>query len=112
MYSIEKSFRFNGRSIILYGDGDFNFGKDSYVGSLSTLQSVSGCKINIGEKCRISHNVRIYTQSALADSDFSLDIIPQKKGDVIIEKYLYCKMNNRGVLYDIKALLPVAKSDE
>lgn len=88
MYSIEKSFRFNGRSIILYGDGDFNFGKDSYVGSLSTLQSVSGCKINIGEKCKISHNVRIYTQSALADSDFSLDIILQKKVMLLLKIFI------------------------
>src|SRR5690606_40914391 len=43
---------------------------DSYIGGLSTIQAAPGCTVSIGRHCSISHNVRIYTSSAAADSDF------------------------------------------
>jgi len=49
--------------------------------------------VSIGDKCKISHNVRIYTQSAIADYDFSLDDIPTKKGDVIIGSFVWIGAN-------------------
>lgn len=92
-FNIAKSFRFNGKEIKLYGDGEFEFGDYTYIGSYSSWQSVKGCKIRIGKKCKISHNVRAYTQSAIADSDFSLDVIPQKKGNITIEDFAWIGAN-------------------
>ena len=92
-YAIASSFRFNGYGIRIYGDGQFVFGENSYIGELSTCQSFSGYKVSIGEKCKISHNVRIYTQSAMADSDFSLEDIPTKRGDVIINNFVWIGAN-------------------
>jgi maltose O-acetyltransferase len=48
----------------------------------------------------ISHNVRIYTQSNLADWDFSNSPIPEKVGNVIVENYVWIGANifiNSGV---------------
>jgi len=107
-YSIPKSFRFNGKGIRLYGDGELIFGENSYIGELSTCQSTKDYKISIGERCKISHNVRIYTQSAIADYDFSMQNIPQKKGDVIINNFVWIGANvfiNPGVTIGENAVI-------
>lgn len=92
-YSIDPSFRFNGKEILMYGEGEIIAGKDSYVGEYSTWQAVKGYKIVIGQGCRISHNVRCYTQSAEADQDFSAMPIRSKSGDVVIEDYVWIGAN-------------------
>lgn len=69
-YRVARSFRFNGAGIQLYGPGSIELGEDSYVGELSTLQAGEGLRIAVGRRCSISHNVRIYTSSAMADADF------------------------------------------
>jgi maltose O-acetyltransferase len=69
-YSIAPSFRFNGAGIQLYGGGSIELGEHSYIGEGSSIQAGPGLRVSIGRRCQISHNVRIYTQSATADSDF------------------------------------------
>ncbi len=55
------------------------------MGSLSTIELHTACKVVIGSNCQISHNVRIYTASADPDQDFTKEKIkPNKLGDVII----------------------------
>lgn len=84
-YEIDPSFRFNGSGIIFHGDGQIKIGKESYIGIDSAIQSRSGCKVVIGDRCAISHNVKIYTSNYDAD-----EIIRNhtknltKEGDVII----------------------------
>src|SRR5690606_26962638 len=101
-YDIHKSFRFNGVHIKIYGEGRFKAGKNSYIGSFSTVQVYKGCNIEIGENCRISHNVRIYSQSAVSDQDFkSIDELKIKFGDVIIEDNVWIGANvfiNPGII--------------
>lgn len=70
-YTISKSFRFNGRFINLYGDGNIFCGNDSYLGDYSTIQADAGYEVKIGDHCAISHNVRIYTSTYIADQDFN-----------------------------------------
>ena len=82
IYALDKTFRFNGKFILLYGEGEIYAGRESYIGEFSSLQAAEGYSVNIGHSCQISHNVRVYTQSASADSDFSLDEQPQKYGNV------------------------------
>lgn len=84
-YSISTTFLFQGTDIRFYGDGEIIGGNNSYIGSLSTIQSDIGCKVYIGDFCMISHNVRIYTQTNLADQDFRLSREHKiKKGNVEI----------------------------
>lgn len=92
-YKIDNKFRFNGKSILLYGNGCISAGPESYIGELSTLQAVEGYSINIGTGCKISHNVRVYTQSDIADYDFSLGDPPKKGGDVNFEDYCWVGAN-------------------
>jgi maltose O-acetyltransferase len=92
-YSIDPSFRFNGRMILLYGDGSIIIKKSSYIGELSTMQAVPGFSIFVGTACSISHNVRIYTQSNIADFDYSLPNIPFKQGDVVIGDFCWIGAN-------------------
>lgn len=92
-YAIDKKFRFNGKGIIFYGKGDIHAGSESYIGELSTLQATDGYKICIGVGCQISHNVRVYTQSAVADYDFSQSNRPQKYGDVSFGDYCWVGAN-------------------
>jgi maltose O-acetyltransferase len=99
-YDLSIEFRFNGDNILLYGDGDINCGCNSYIGELSTIQSHQNCKVIIGKNCSISHNVRIYTQSNIADQDFSLTQ-NTKTGNVIIEDNVWIGANvfiNPGVV--------------
>lgn len=92
-YAIDESFRFNGKEILLYGDGEMVFGKNSYVGEYSTWQAAKGYRILIGEGCMISHNVRCYTHSSEANYDFSKKDIPDKFGDVSIGNYVWIGAN-------------------
>jgi maltose O-acetyltransferase len=71
-YSVNREFRFNGAGIQLYGNGKIELGKDGSIGELSTIQASSGFAVRIRNGCRISHNVRIYTETSCPDSDFRL----------------------------------------
>ena len=82
-YKIHPTFRFNGKGIVFYKDGEIICRENSYTGEFSSVQAYPGCKVIICKNCRISHFVQIYTQTAIADSDFSKDI-PIKIGDVVI----------------------------
>mgnify|MGYP006087111737 FL=1 len=93
-YNISKAFRFNGEGIVLYGKGSINIGNNSYVGGFSTIQAGEKCTVTIGDNCRISHNVRIYTESAIADQDFNdVDELKSKSGDVIIGNAVWIGAN-------------------
>lgn len=87
-YSVDSSFVFNGEAIKLYGDGKILCGENSYIGSYSSIQSVSGCKVNIGKGCQISHFVNVYTSNNAADKDYSCDD-EMRSGDVIIGDYCW-----------------------
>jgi len=83
-YSVSPDFRFNGRGILLYGDGEIFIARNSYISDYSMLQSSKGHFIRIGEGCQISSNVRIFTESSNADCDFRVKPVPAKLGDVLI----------------------------
>lgn len=70
-YKIANSFKFNGIHINFYGDGKIVCGNNSYIGNFSTIQADKGYKVIIGDNCAISHNVRMYTSSYVADQDFT-----------------------------------------
>jgi maltose O-acetyltransferase len=92
-YTIDRFFRFNGRDIQLYGDGEIILGQNSYVGALSTLQAERGSRITIGKHCRISHNVRIYTMSNYPDQDFTAAKVSKISGDVTIGDGVWIGVN-------------------
>lgn len=83
-YDISKDFKFNGKGIKFYGKGKIVIGDSSYIGALSTIQASLGYEVRIGKGCQISHNVRMYTQTAIADADFSKKPPPSKYGNIII----------------------------
>ncbi len=60
-YDISPSFKFNGENICLSGDGEIKLGNNSYIGQRSSILSYKGARVEIGDNCSISHNVRIYT---------------------------------------------------
>lgn len=100
-YDISPLFKFNGVNILFYSEGEIMCNKNSYIGEYSTLQSVAGCKIIIGEGCMISHNVRMYTSSAIADQDFSFLPLKEKKGNIIIGNNVWIGANvfiNPGII--------------
>jgi maltose O-acetyltransferase len=84
-YTISGSFKFNGDAIQFYGNGKIMCGQNSYIGSYSTIQSATNCKVVIGNNCSISHNVRIYTSSNTTHQNFDT-LGPKNKtdGDVLI----------------------------
>ena len=60
-------------------------GKNSYIGSNSTLELAEGCTIRIGNNCQISHNVRMYTSSSDPNQDFREEKIKAPIiGDIVI----------------------------
>lgn len=83
-YEVHPTFRFNGAGIQLYGDGRIAFGEGSYIGEFSTVQAVSGRTVKVGRHCSISHNVRIYTSTAVADADLCAGPAPTIDADVNI----------------------------
>jgi len=107
-YSIGRDFRFNGVDVIFYGDGSIVVGQGSYIGGLSTVYAANGYKVVVGSGCSISHNVRIYTASPIADSDFSIESPPSKYGDVLIGNYSWIGANvfiNPGVVIGENAVI-------
>ena len=92
-YDISNEFRFNGIYIYLYGDGKIILGENSYIGDYSTIQSSPACEVKVGKKCSLSHNVRIYTESIASDQDFSEQNLVSKKGNVIIEDFVWIGAN-------------------
>lgn len=83
-YHIALSFRFNGAGIQMYGAGSIELGDDSYLGELCTLQAAAGQTIRVGRRCSISHNVRVYTSTAIPDADFTRGPPPAKEASVEI----------------------------
>src|SRR5690349_14320022 len=71
-YNITSNFGFNGTDIRIYGDGELKLGEDSYIGNYSTIQLSPGTLVQIGRKCLLSHNVRMYTSTNVADQDFMI----------------------------------------
>lgn len=92
-YDIDHDFRFNGAGIQLYGDGRIVLGKGSYLGELSTIQSASGLSVTVGRHCSISHNVRIYTATPVADADFRTGPAPSTQGAVTIDDGVWVGAN-------------------
>lgn len=84
-YKIKTAFQFNGTDIRIYGAGQIVAGNDSYIGTNSTIQLHPGQKVIIGCNCSISHNVRMYTSSALPDQVFdNTNDVKIRTGDIII----------------------------
>ncbi len=92
-YTIHKTFRFNGKDIIFYGKGQIIIGENTYIGELSTVQADKECIVRIGKGCKISHNVRMYTSTSVADQDFSKANLENKYSNVIIEDYVWIGAN-------------------
>lgn len=83
-YNIPSSFQFNGIDVRIYGEGQITFGDESYIGSYSTIQLSQDCLVHIGRKCMISHNVRMYTSTAVTDQNFTNEDLMTKTGNIII----------------------------
>ena len=92
IYQIAPSFRFNGWDILLYGAGQIVMGEDSYIGRNSSIQVDADCLVQVGRRCAISHNVRIYTTTNIADQDFSHSR-ELKSGNVIIHDDVWIGAN-------------------
>lgn len=95
-YKLPASFKFNGYGISIYGEGDFTAGENSYIGQNCSIQISKGYCCSIGRNCRLAHNIRIYTESTVAD--INLDINPfdtnkKKKGNVIIGNGVWIGVN-------------------
>src|SRR5688572_505904 len=72
-YNIPSSFGFNGTDIRIYGEGELIIGEESYIGSFSTIQIAKNFKVMIGNRCQISHNVRMYTSTLDSNHDLLSD---------------------------------------
>jgi maltose O-acetyltransferase len=81
-YTIGRTFRFNGAMINLYGAGHIELGEHSYIGEFSSIQACAGQSVVVGKHCAISHNVRIYTATNVADADMRLGRQPTIEGSV------------------------------
>jgi maltose O-acetyltransferase len=92
-YNISERFKFNGKDILFYGEGKILCGENSYIGNYSTIQSCKDCVVHIGSNCHISHNVRIYTTSNIADQSFNTPVKQTINGSVIIEDYVWIGAN-------------------
>lgn len=92
-YSIDPSFRFNGDHILFYGKGEITIGSGSYIGEFSTVLAYGSQKVVIGSNCAISHNVRMYTQSAVSNQDFSKFPHLEKVGDILIGDHVWIGAN-------------------
>lgn len=92
-YTIAPTFRFNGKDIVFYGEGTIICKNKSYIGSYSTLHAKEGYAIEIGEGCQISHNVRCYTTSNIADQDFKIKPLKSKSGNITIGNYVWIGAN-------------------
>ncbi|MBI59953.1 acetyltransferase [bacterium] len=92
LYDIDPTFRFNG-NVLLYGNGEICLGANSYIGDFSTIQSVKGQKVIIGDNCAISHNVRIYTSNYNAEQFVKKNTGISEKGNVVIKNGCWIGVN-------------------
>lgn len=92
-YQLDDSFHFNGNFINFYGEGEIIAGANSYIGNYSSIGVIKGRKVVIGKNCHISHNVRIYTNSNIADQPFNNASKKTVSGDVIIGDYSWIGAN-------------------
>ena len=101
-YNIHSNFEFAGTDIRIYGEGEIALGNDSYIGTNSTIELHKGQKVIVGDRCQISHNVRMYTSSADPDQDFTIAKIKSSKvGDIIIGNGVWIGANvfiNPGII--------------
>jgi len=82
-YDIDPDFKFNGREIAFYGDGEITCGADSYIGKYAHVQAREGFQVSIGQNSALSHHIMIYTENRIADQDLSTEQV-KSGGDVII----------------------------
>lgn len=92
-YAIAPGFRFNGHGIQLYGDGEIVLGDDSYIGELSSIQASPDHRVQIGRRCRLSHNLRLYTETSDADSNFIDGDGAAIRGDIVIGDGVWIGVN-------------------
>lgn len=108
-YNILSNFDFAGTDIRIYGEGEIILGNNSYIGTNSTIQLTEGYKVEIGDNCQISHNVRMYTSSADPDQDFTIKKTkPPKKGHIVIGNGVWIGANvfiNPGVTIGNNAVI-------
>jgi maltose O-acetyltransferase len=107
-YEISESFGLNGSGIKFYGEGRIICGNNSYIGSLSTIQSAKNHMVKIGNNVQISHNVRIYTSTNVSDQDFSKPDKDKFIKDVIIEDFVWIGANvfiNPGITIGLNSIV-------
>jgi maltose O-acetyltransferase len=107
-YKVHADFLFNGRNIKLLGEGNIALGAKSYIGDNSTLSVNKGFQIVIGENCKMSHNIKMYSNSFIADQDFSVPILQEKNGDILIGNHVWIGANvfiNPGVVIGDNAVI-------
>lgn len=92
-YAIDPDFRFNGPGIHLYGDGEIVLADDSYIGEVSSIQAAAGQRVKVGRRCRLAHNLRLYTETADADSDFIDGQGEAIRGDIVIGDGVWIGVN-------------------
>ncbi len=92
-FDIDSSFRFNGNGILFYGDGKIICGPNSYIGHNSSIQSDEDAIVEIGRKCSISHNVRIYTKTYMSDQNFENENLKRVVGNVSIQDFVWIGAN-------------------
>jgi maltose O-acetyltransferase len=108
-YKIDSTFRFNGQTILFYGDGQIVCGANSYIGDYSTIQASVNNKVVIGNNCAISHNVRIYSSSNYSDQNLNTSEPKEKVfGNVLIGNGVWIGANvfiNQGVVIGNNAII-------
>lgn len=77
----------------MYGEGQISIGHNSYVGDFTSIQSDKGCIVSIGENCQISHNVRIYSSTNIANQDFSGEVKAKTMDNVKINDHVWIGAN-------------------
>lgn len=83
-YEVANKF-FRGVDTIVYGQGKIIAGERSYCGERCGFQLAVNHKIEIGVNVSISHNVRVYTESDIADSVIAGSSVRARRyGDVSI----------------------------
>ena len=93
-YDIHPSFNFNGKGILMYGDGTIKVDAGSYVGRHSSIQASKNYKVVIGKNCKIGPFFCIWTQSSYVDHNYNFkDEIRPKIGDIIIHDAVWIGAN-------------------
>jgi maltose O-acetyltransferase len=93
-YDIDRSVNFNGKGVIISGEGRLSIGRNTYFGQGSSIQINVGCVVKIGDNCAISHNVRIYTMN-YDPNDFINEVRQPRTitGDVVIGNNCWVGVN-------------------